>query len=396
MTKTVPPSRGPVRVLYSFPLKLGAGRVCWTAWQHVLGLDRAGAEVTAVIGSLAKQPPAGVRVKRTLSLGRYRLPYRLLGMRRTSMLHDWLTSKWLKRNADKIDVVHVWPQAGLRTIRIARELGIPVLTERPNAHTEFAYRVVGEECDRISFSLPEGYEHKFDADCLALEEKEYDECDYILCPSDFVATTFLDKGFAPEKLRHHHYGYDKTLVWPGSQNAEEGRGLVAIYVGLCTPRKGLHYILEAWKASEAGKTGRLIVCGGFVPGYREKLGALLEQPGVEVLGHRDDIPDLMRQADVFLLSSVEEGSALVTYEARGSGCVLLVSEASGAKCRHGENALVHPVRDAKALAGHLDMIHHDRALLAKMRAASMESLDDLTWTAAGSTLLDIYRGVVKN
>ena len=38
-------SGGRVRVLYSFPHKLGAERICYTAWQQVNGLAAAGADV---------------------------------------------------------------------------------------------------------------------------------------------------------------------------------------------------------------------------------------------------------------------------------------------------------------------------------------------------------------
>ena len=40
-------SNRPIRVLYSFPHKIGAGRICYTAWQQVAGLAAAGADVLA-------------------------------------------------------------------------------------------------------------------------------------------------------------------------------------------------------------------------------------------------------------------------------------------------------------------------------------------------------------
>ena len=87
---------------------------------------------------------------------------------------------------------------------------------------------------------------------------------------------------------------------------------------------------------------------------------MLTHPSVRVLGHRHDVPDLMRHADVLILPSIEEGSALVTAEARGSGCVLVVSEAAGAICEHMKDALVHPVGDVKMLAAHLALLHENR------------------------------------
>jgi glycosyltransferase involved in cell wall biosynthesis len=348
-----------------------------------------------MVGSVAKPLPRSVVVKKTLGIGPFRIPYRLLGARRASLLHDWMTASWLKRHASEVDIVHAWPLGGLRTIRVAKKLGIPVVLERPNAHTAFAYQVVEDECKRIDLTLPDGFEHKYDGVSLSHEILEYDECDYLLCPSDFVAQTFLDEGFRPEKLLKHQYGYDESLIQSGDQGAHPSKGLVAIYVGLCTPRKGLHYALEAWLSSKACKTGRFMVCGEFVPGYREKFEHFLSHPSVEVLGHRKDIPELMKQADIFILSTIEEGSALVTYEARGAGCVLVVSDASGAVCETMHNGLVHPARDVGTLRSHLDLLNQDRHLLVQLRTISLSAAPQLTWKAAGVKLLDAYRSAIK-
>ena len=136
-----------------------------------------------------------------------------------------------------------------------------------------------------------------------------------------------------------------------------------------------------------------MVCGEFVPGYRERLEPMISHPSVKVMGHRTDLPDLMRQSDLFVLSSVEEGSALVTYEARGSGCVLLVSDASGAVCEHMKNGLIHPSRDVEALTAHIRQMNEDRSLLARLRVASGQDLDKLTWDEAGRRLAEVYRTV---
>jgi len=77
-------------------------------------------------------------------------------------------------------------------------------------------------------------------------------------------------------------------------------------------------------------------------------------------------------------------------EARGSGCVLLVSDAAGAICRHEENALVHQARDVAALTGHITRLDRDRALLARLRRASLATASEITWRAAGVKLRQTY------
>lgn len=382
-----------VRVLYSFPHKMGAGRICSTAWHQVQGASQAGADLTVFTGSQARPLHERIKVKKTLALGKLRVPYRLIGRDLACSWHDFATSRWLDSHHREVDVVHGWPLGSLRTIRIARKRGIPVVLERPNAHTAFAYEEVAKENREVGIELPGDHDHQFDRKRLELEETEYAEADYLLCPSEFVARTFSDRGFAASKLVRHQYGFDLSRFVNSPAGPSENDGLVMIYAGVIEPRKGLHHALNAWLASGAHEKGTFMVCGEFVPGYRERLEPMISHPSVKVMGHRTDLPELMRQSDLFVLSSVEEGSALVTYEARGSGCVLLVSDASGAVCEHMKNGLIHPSRDVEALTAHIRQMNQDRSLLARLRAASGQDLDKLTWDEAGRRLAEVYRTV---
>jgi len=321
---------GPIRVLYSFPHRLGADRICTTAWYQVHGAHAAGAHLVVCAGSIARELPPGLDVRPTLARGRVRLPYRALGRLRAFALHDFIVSRRLERLAHQIDVVHAWPLGALRTLKVAARLGIPSVLERPNAHTRFAYAAVAAECERLGITLDKDHEHAFNAGILAHEEAEYELATRLLCPSDFVARTFSDLGFPPERLARHQYGFDAQRYTPSPTWQASGQGLRMLFVGGCAPRKGLHFALEAWLGSSASQHGRFRIAGGFVPQYAERLAGMLAHPSVDVLGHRTDVDELMRQSDLLVLPSIEEGSTLVTSEARGSGCVLLVSDAAGA------------------------------------------------------------------
>jgi hypothetical protein len=95
----------------------------------------------------------------TLARGRLRLPYKLLGSKRTLALHDYIVAGRLKNLADRFDIIHTWPSGALRTLKAAAELGIPTVLERPNAHTRFAIEVVKQECERLGLTMPPGHEH---------------------------------------------------------------------------------------------------------------------------------------------------------------------------------------------------------------------------------------------
>lgn len=383
-----------IRVLQSFPHKIGAERIATTAWHQAVGVAAAGAELTVAAGVVHRPLPSDIRVWTTLSHGRYRLPYRALGTRRTLALHDWLVARSLERSPNRYDIVHAWPLASLETIRVARRIGMPIVLERPNAHTGFAMEVVAAECDRIGVPLPADHEHAYNEPKLRREEAEYDLADGLLCPSEFVVETFLDKGYSADRLVRHIYGYDETVYFPPAQHPDPDRPINALFVGVCAVRKGVHSALEAWLRSPASETGTFRIAGAFLPAYERKLADMLAHPSVEVLGHSDDVPALMRDSDILMLPSIEEGFGLTCAEAIGSDCVPLVSNACTDTCVSGENAFVHTVGDVDTLSRQITQIHENRALLAQLREGCRNSAPDLTWTAAGRRLVEAYEQVL--
>jgi len=385
---------GRVRVLFSFPLRLGADRICGIAWQQVNGLAAAGADVSVFPASVSKPVRPDVRVSQTLARGKLRLPYRIVGTMRACALHDRIVARRLKKLAGKIDIIHAWPLGALETLKTAAKLGIPTVLERCNAHTGFAMDVVQKECDRLGIVLPPDHEHAYNAEKLHKEEEEYRLATRLLCPSDFVVRTFLDKGYPREQLARHIYGYDEKVFYPSNEPRDPKRGLTMISVGVCAVRKGLHYALEAWLRSAASKDGTFLIAGEFLPAYREKLASMLAHPSVKVLGHRNDVPDLMRKSDILVLPSIEEGFGLVITEAMGSGCVPLASDACTEICSHMKTGLMHHVGDIDALTQHITMLHEDRGLLQRLRAESLRTAPEITWTAAGQILLDVYRETI--
>jgi glycosyltransferase involved in cell wall biosynthesis len=386
---------GPVRVLYSFPLRLGADRICYTAWQQVNGLAAAGANLLVFPASLGRSVPEGVRVSPTLAWGDFRLPYRVVGTMRAVAMHDRIVARRIENLAGQIDVIHTWPLGALETLKTAARLGIPTVLERCNAHTGFAMEVVQQECDRLGVVLPPDHEHAYDAKKLQREEAEYSLATRLLCPSEFVVKTFLDKGYNREQLVRHIYGYDEKVYYPGNEPRDPKRGLTMLFVGVCAVRKGVHYALEAWLKSPASKNGTFLIAGEFLPSYQEKLAPMLAHPSVKVLGHRNDVPELVRKSDILILPSIEEGFGLVITEAMGSGCVPLASEACTEICDHMKTGLMHRIGDVEALTQHITMLHEDRALLGKLRAAGLEVAPSVTWTAAGRVLLDAYRETIE-
>jgi len=378
-----------LRVLYSFPLRIGAGRICYAAWEQVRGLTEAGADVTLFPASVARPLPASVVIRPTLARGRFRIPYRILGRENAFRLHDFLVAKRLERAASSFDIVHTWPSGARRTLEMANRLGVPTVLERPNSHTELAYEVVGAECKRLGISLPPGSEHAYNSAVLRHEEREFALAGHLLCPSDFVEQSFLDRGCSPDKILRHTYGFDQKRFYPDQRRNHDN--ITMLFAGYAAVRKGLHIALEAWVKSPVSKSGTFMIAGDILPSYREKLHPWLAHPSVQVLGYRTDIPDLMRSSDLFVLPSFEEGLPLVCLEAMASGSVPLVSTACTELCVHEKNALVHVPGDVQALTEHISLIGRDRSLLGSLRAEAIDSSRGRTWDYAGRQLVAAYQ-----
>jgi glycosyltransferase involved in cell wall biosynthesis len=383
-----------IRVLYSFPNKLGGERICYTAWQQVNGLVAAGAEVLLCPASTCRPVPQEVTLRPTLARGSVRVPFKLLGNGRAHVLHDQIVANRVRKLAGQIDIIHTWPSGALRTLKAAAEVGITTVLERCNSHTRYAYEVVQKECEKVGVVLPPGYESAWNDDVLRVEEDEFSRADQLLCPSEFVVKTFLDKGFSRDQLARHFYGFDEKAYYPDSDYKPNTGGLRMLFVGFCAVRKGVHYALEAWLKSPAHRDGTFTIAGEFMPEYKQKLAPMLAHPSVQALGHRTNVAELMRNHDVLVLPSVEEGFGLVCLEAMGSGCVPLVSDACTDICKHKENSLVHRVGDVEALTNHITRLAENRDLLQSLRAAGLRQRDSLTWNAAGARLVEVYRETI--
>jgi glycosyltransferase involved in cell wall biosynthesis len=380
-----------VRVLYSFPHTLGKPGISTTAFHQIEGLIEQGLTVDVVCTSLGCELPGARRVIETLRLAGRRVPHRVLGVRRAYAYHDWQAARTLERLRGEVDLVHSWPAGCLATLATARRVGVPGFREVPSAHTQTAYEDAGREAAAVGVELPSGHHHRYDARVLERELREFAAADYLLVPSGYAERTFLDRGHPPERLIRHRYGFDPASFGAvGLTLNTEGNGLIALFVGRGEPNKGLHHALRAWIDSGAGERGRLLLCGDVLPSYRERIATLLAHPSVHDLGFVADVGSVMRDADVLLVPSLTEGSALVTYEAQAAGCALLVSDAAGAPCEHLGEGLVHAPGDVAALTEHLRRIDHDRELLQRLQRQALANAERLTWAAAGARLARAY------
>lgn len=119
-----------------------------------------------------------------------------------------------------------------------------------------------------------------------------------------------------------------------------------------------------------------------------------EEGVVEFLGHHDDMPELLRQADIAVLPSYHEGVPLFLLEAAASSLPLVGTDIEGCRMviRPEVNGLLVPVRDSEALADALMALLNDPGLRLRMGQESRRiASENFSQSAINEQYVDLYR-----
>ncbi|MBI4580848.1 MAG: glycosyltransferase family 4 protein [Planctomycetes bacterium] len=209
-----------------------------------------------------------------------------------------------------------------------------------------------------------------------------------------------------------HNGVDTNLYCPAEADAEiidirrrthlPPNADVAICVANLLPIKGLDLLVRAWRQVHMGDPlARLLLVGeGPLRGDLEQLIRQLRCTNiVRLLGNREDVPSLLRAADMFVLPSWYEGCSNATLEAMASGLPVLACDVGGMPELVAQNRTGWLVRpgDVEALSNLLLTVLLDRCLRHRVGAAGRDAavkhfgID--TWVARHAALYRRLAGV---
>lgn len=158
-------------------------------------------------------------------------------------------------------------------------------------------------------------------------------------------------------------------------------------VGRITPLKGHTYFLRAMaKVVRSMPYVRVWVIGSAPPGkeaYQQELESLVKRLGLEesvqFLGSRKDIPQLLSQTDVLVLSTVtQEAFGRVILEAQAAGVPVVATKVGGVVeiIEHERTGLLVMPRDIDAMANAVMRLLKDRTLAAQIVLAARKKLEN--------------------
>ena len=318
------------------------------------------------------------------------------------LAHLWVSSTFAERVAKSVDnswnAAYVFNSAGLEILERCRSTGALGCLEQCSSPHLKEMRLVCEE----SLNFPEwgtvpDTAHA-DAAYGERERNEWAAADVIICPSEFVRSGLVEGGADPARIRVVPYGVDVEARSQKSEVRSQNFGtkpalsepLRVLVAGRICLQKGSHYVLQVAELLQGRATFRMV---GSLAGLPESMLNRLRQR-VEVLGPvpRPAMAAQYGWADIFLLPSLCEGSATVTYEALGYGLPVICTPNAGSVVRDGLEGFIVPVRDAPAVAGRIEQLAQDVELRAQMVANAKARAAEFTVAAYGQRLLAALTG----
>ncbi len=173
---------------------------------------------------------------------------------------------------------------------------------------------------------------------------------------------------------------------------------VLLYHGRVDARKGVLDMLDALAPLAAEGVPFELLVSGIGPTYDEteaRIAALGLGAQARMTGYVDyaDVPDVYRQADIFVSPTYAEGFSNTILEAMASGLAVVSCRCVGVvDCiRDGENGLLTEPGDVPALTAALRRVLTDPAERARLAAAGLEECRRVySWRAVSGQIMQVY------
>ena len=163
---------------------------------------------------------------------------------------------------------------------------------------------------------------------------------------------------------------------------EASNALKILAVGRLTYQKGMEVLVKATvNLIENEKKDFIVIIVGEGT-QRKILEDMIKEfhigDYIKLVGIRNDVIDLMKEADIFVLPSRYEGLSIAMIEAMAHGLPIIASDAPGIKTyiKNGINGLLFPIEDHKALSKQIQKIAEDNELRKKLSAEGKVSFDN--------------------
>jgi len=290
-----------------------------------------------------------------------------------------------KKHLNDIEGIYVYEDTAATTFERARDEGIRCLYELPIVHFETSRRIMTEEAEQFpQFSpcLQAIHEPQWK---IERKQRELELADHVFVASRVTRESIERLGVPAEKVSVIPYGAPVDYFSPQPKQDEKFR---ALFCGLIGPRKGVHYLLQAWRDLKLTDSELLLVGGMQFPReWWQKHAGNARLSGS--IPHAD-LNDYYSSASVFVFPSLIEGFAMVLLEAMACGIPIIATPNTAAPdiITDGVEGFIVPIRDVEMLKDRIQWCHDHPEELREMGRAARRLAEKYDWTRYRRTLAE--------
>jgi glycosyltransferase involved in cell wall biosynthesis len=203
-------------------------------------------------------------------------------------------------------------------------------------------------------------------------------------------------GVDPRRIAVIPNGVDESFFFTDPRRLHSRPRL--LFVGRLAVQKNIAMLLHALRGiSERFDT--TIVGSGSLDVELKKLAQTLELKNVRFHGraHGEDLMELFRQADVFVLPSEREGMPLVLLEAMAMGLPTVATDIPGTRdvIMDRETGILVPLDDSNAMQKALLDVVSDEEQYSRMSKAAQSRAKRYSWDTIGDEFEEVYAHAVR-
>jgi glycosyltransferase involved in cell wall biosynthesis len=283
----------------------------------------------------------------------------------SSKIFIWAGQEFCKKiinyGLGNANTIYGFNSSCLELFEYAKKRGMRCILDQTLAERSLVNKLLLEEEKQWQgWSLSPFTESEFDLKLLEREKQEQKLADQIVCGSEFVKASLIAEGVQADKITVIALGRLKNnffrRVIERRIPQERGDGLRILFVGAVGLRKGIPYLFKALRQINGlipftcKIVGSLEIKSKFIAEYKDVCEFMGQIP-------RSQMEVIYRWADVFVLPSICEGSAMATYEALKWGLPIITTPNSGSIVRDGIDGYLVPIRSSEPLANKLINIY---------------------------------------
>jgi glycosyltransferase involved in cell wall biosynthesis len=273
----------------------------------------------------------------------------------------------------------------LEAIDKCKGLGILTIVDHGSLHPEYERDLIADE-EKI-LGLQPG---RFIASekLITRQKNEFLNADYIFVLSEAAKKSLINKGVPPGKVFVNSCGVDLSSFYKKEGSDSPFR---IIFCGSITPRKGLHYLLQAFQELKLPAAEVWIVGTSNDLEYIRYLKKNYTSASIKYKGSfsQSQLVHVYNECSVFVLPSISDGFGMVVSQAQACGLPVITTENVGAAdiIKDGVNGFIIPIREIETLKNRIKVLYYDRKFLMKMsEAALIYSKNNFGWDNYGKRL----------